>query len=80
MKSLEKYEFTNEKAFETVYLTSADTQELGVAECDSIALLRHYPDHTKTLAMRPDEALILARMLVNAVHQTCSGFEVQPPV
>lgn len=80
MKLIDRYEFTNGKAFETWYLEAADTQHHEVPECDVIGLRLLDPNGPVTpplRVMRPDEALIQARMLIDAVHKATSGFEIK---
>lgn len=78
MKLLDRHEFTNGKAFETWYLDAADTYKWKVPECDVIALVRleENNENAKVTVMRPDEALIQARMLVDAVRRVSSGYEI----
>jgi hypothetical protein len=79
MKPIGRYNFTNDKSFETYYLSKADTDRLGVPECDALGLRQVIEDDARWLYLRPDEALILARLLIDAVHQTCEGFTVTQP-
>lgn len=76
MKVLSRYEFVNDKAFETRYLNASDRKQAGIAECDGLALRIELPDKDiTTYYMRPDEALILARMLTDAVWRSSKSFE-----
>lgn len=77
MKLIDRYEFTNGRAFETYYLDAADTHRYDVAECDVVGLRRVGDDNDLMTVMRPDEALIQARMLIDAVHRATSGFEIK---
>jgi hypothetical protein len=79
MKPIGRYNFTNDKSFETYYLSKDDAVRLNVPECDAIGLRRVADDDSHWTYMRPDEALILARLLIDAVHQTCDGFTVNQP-
>lgn len=79
MKLLDRYEFTNGKRFETYYLDANDTYLNDAPECDVIGLLRVGEDVRMTL-MRPDEALIQARMLIDAVRQVTEGYAIFAPV
>ncbi len=79
MKLIGRFNFTNGKSFETYYLNAADTGRLGVPVEDAIGLRRVSEDEPPLLCMPPDEALILARLLIDAVHQTCEGFTVSTP-
>lgn len=76
MKLIDRYEFTNGKSIETYYLDANDTFLNNAPECDVIGLLRVGEDVRMTL-MRPDEALIQARMLIDAVHKATSGYEIE---
>lgn len=79
MKLIDRYEFTNGKSIETYYLDANDTFLNKVPECDVIGLLRVGEDVRMTL-MRPDEALIQARMLIDAVRQVTEGYSISAPV
>lgn len=77
MKLLDKYEFTNGKAFETYLLERQDTARYNVAECDVIGLRRVGDDNDLMTVMRPDEALIASRMLIDAVQKMTEGYEIK---
>ena len=80
MKLLDRHEFTNGKAFETYYLDADDIARHNLPECDVIGFC--YDDErkgTQLVAMRPDEALIQARMLVDAVRKVSESYEVSEP-
>jgi len=80
MKELNRYDFSNDKAFVTELLSATDTKQMDVPECDVIGLTRCYADgHSSSWAMRPDEALILARLLIDAVWQVTEGYTVGEP-
>lgn len=80
MKLIDRYEFTNGKAFETYYLSPADTGRLEKPECDVIGLRRVADSLPDTMAiMRPDEALIQARMLIDAVNKVTEGYVTNIP-
>lgn len=69
MKLLQRHKFINGKAFETALLSPDDTKHLRVPECHVIAFSRVDENGISTATvMRPDEALIQARMLVDAVR------------
>lgn len=76
MKLIDRYEFTNGKAFETYYIERADTERLKVAECDVIGFYYGGSDDGHLRVMRPDEALIQARMLIDAVNKVTEGYTV----
>lgn len=57
---------------------------MRVAECDVIGLRRRIIGTTESgetegpmVVMRPDEALIMARMLIDAVNKVTSGYEIE---
>jgi hypothetical protein len=80
MRELNRYDFTNDRYFVIYLLLAADQEHLNLPECDVIGFL--YNDSNKgdqVLAMRPDEALILARLLIDAVWQTTEGYSVGTP-
>lgn len=80
MKLLQRHEFTNGKAFETYLLDNYDTSRFNVPRCDVIGLRRISGSEDdpvdRTTVMRPDEALIQARMLVDAVIRVTGGYEI----
>lgn len=76
MKLLDRYEFTNGKVFESYLLEAADIARYNVPECDVIGLRRVGDDNDLMSVMRPDEALIQARMLIAAVDKVTSGYEI----
>jgi len=85
MQELNRYDFTNSKSFITYLLSSADTRRMRVPEVDVIGLRRRVVDPVDDeregplLVMRPDEALILARLLIDAVWQVTEGYSVGKP-
>lgn len=81
MKLIDRYEFTNGKAFETYYLDANDTFLCNVPECDVIGFKTCSDNGTgRLLFMRPDEALIQARMLIDAVRRVTEGYAVSGEV
>lgn len=78
MKLIDRYEFANGATFETYYLDANDTFLNNAPECDVIGLLRtgERVEDTRMTLMRPDEALIQARMLVDAVRQVTEVYAV----
>ena len=79
MKELNRYEFTNGKALSTQLLSVDDIHRLSLSERDVIGLTRHDYDQDRTMVMRPDEALILAQLLIDAVWQVTEGYTVGEP-
>lgn len=78
MKLIERHEFTNNKAFETLRVEEADARVMETPKDDVIAFRRISGNGTtNTMVMRPDEALLMARMLINAVYQVTSGYEIE---
>lgn len=78
MKLIDRHEFLNGKAFETYFLEAADVRRYDVPECDVIGLRRVGEEDRMTI-MRPDEALIQARLLIDAVYQVSEGYQVNQP-
>lgn len=76
MKLIDRYEFTNGKAFETYYLDANDTFLNDVPECDVIGFQYVDGKRSPLRIMRPDEALIQARMLIDAVNKVTEGYTV----
>lgn len=79
MKLIDRYEFTNGKAFEVYYLDANDQFLCKVPECDVIAFQMKGELEQSFIAMRPDEALIQARMLIDAVRQVTEGYSIGLP-
>lgn len=78
MKLLQRHEFINGKAFETALLSPDDTKHLRVPECDVIAFSRVDENGISTaIVMRPDEALIQARMLMDAVRLITGEYYIE---
>jgi len=86
MKELNRYDFSNDRSFITYLLSEADTRRMRIPECDVIGL-RHRvigpaegeQPEGPMIVMRPDEALILARLLIDAVWQVTEGYTVGGP-
>lgn len=76
MKQLNRYDFTNDKSFSTHLLSTNDLYLMKLPECDVIGLQRSDAGRSPLLAMRPDEALILARLLIDAVWQVTEEYGV----
>lgn len=77
MKLIDRHEFLNGKAFETYFLDANDCFLNDAPECDVIGFLRDDGERRPMTLMRPDEALIQARMLIDAVHKATSSYEVR---
>lgn len=78
MKLIDRHEFLNGKAFETYFLEAADVRRYDVPECDVIGLRRVGEEDRMTI-MRPDEALIAARLLIGAVLNITEGYVTDKP-
>lgn len=79
MKLLDRYEFTNGRRYETYHLELEDARRLNVPECDVLGLLSindESKDEPRMSVMRPDEALIQARMLIDAVRKVTERYEI----
>lgn len=76
MKLIDRYEFTNGRLFETYLLEPADTARFNVPECDVIGLRRVSETDDRMAVLRPDEALIQARMLVAAVEKVTGEYGI----
>lgn len=79
MKLIDRYEFANGKAFEVYYLDANDQFLCKVPECDVIVFQMKGELEQSFIAMRPDEALIQARMLIDAVRQVTEGYSIGLP-
>lgn len=76
MKQLNRYDFTNDRAFITYLLSQAELDQMDLPECDVIGLRRFKDREGPLMVMRPDEALVLARLLIDAVWQVTEGYTV----
>ena len=81
MKLINRHQFTNDALFETYHLNANDCYLNDVPECDVIALSCNNPERmTQTfLVIRPDEALIMAQLLIEAVYQVTEGYATSSP-
>lgn len=77
MKLLDRHEFTNERAFEVYLLEADDLAERELPECDVIGLRRVNGGGSRMTTMRPDEALIMARLLIEAVRKVTAEYKVE---
>jgi hypothetical protein len=76
MKTLGRFKFINRKEIRALYLSRTDQKRLKVPECDSLALCFIEGEDEHRTYLRPDEALIIARLLTDAVYQTTSAYEI----
>lgn len=76
MKQLNRYDFANGRAFITYLMSQAELDRMSLPECDVIGLRRFKDNEAPLMVMRPDEALILARLLIDAVWQVTEGYSI----
>lgn len=76
MRLLTRHQFANDRAFETVLLSPEDQRERELPECDVIGFRRVTENGVHVTCLRPDEALIMARMLIDAVREVTEGYEI----
>lgn len=77
MKELNRYDFTNDRHFAMHLLAPGDIVVRDLPECDVLAFeSESEKDGPRWLHLRPDEALILARLLIDAVWQVTEGYTV----
>jgi hypothetical protein len=81
MHLINSHRFANDALFEMYHLGADDHRERGLPECDVVAFYYNNPESMSRafLAMRPDEALILARLLIDAVCQVTEGYDTNKP-
>jgi len=86
MRELNRYDFSNDRSFITYLLSEADTRRMRIPDRDVIGLRRRVISPTDSeqpegpmYVMRPDEALILARLLIDAVWQVTEGYTIGEP-
>jgi len=86
MKELNRYDFTNDKSFVMYLLSAGDTRRMRIPECDVIGFRRRVigpidgeQPEGPMMVMRPDEALILAKLLIDAVWQVTEGYTIGEP-
>lgn len=77
MKTINKYKFKNKKILRTSYLSNKDRKDTVIPKCDCI--LFEYSKDGKNfydggLYLRPDEALIIAKMLIDAVYKVTGTY------
>jgi hypothetical protein len=80
MHLINSHRFLNDKLFETYFIERHETEHNDLPECDVIGFA--YDDGNsgnRFLVMRPDEALILARLLIDAVYQVTEGYATDTP-
>ena len=79
MKVINQYKFKNNKILQVVYLNRRDSKRKKFPDCDNI-LFHWSTDNGKTfsdgLKIRPDEALIVAKMLIDAVYKTTKAYNI----
>jgi hypothetical protein len=81
MKQLNRYDFANDRHFAMHLLALGDTLVRNLPRCSVLAFESESPeDGPHYLHLRPDEALILARLLVDAVWQVMEKGEKMWPL
>lgn len=80
MKLINQYEFKNNKKFGTYFITNRDRKKYKtVPEVDNLMLMFGYDggkvDDSTKIFIRPDEALMIAKMLVDAVWKITGDFQ-----
>ena len=78
MKKINQYKFYNKKIIQVVWISQKDRKGTKIPYCDN--LLFHWSlDGGKTFAdglyIRPDEALLVAKQLIDAVYKTTGGYK-----
>lgn len=76
MKILAEHKYKNDKAIRVLYLNSTDQRKLGVPKCDTLALCFEMDDHETRYYIRPDEAVLIIRLLSEGVFKSVRGYEV----
>ena len=77
MKKINQYKFTNGKVMEVSYMDKRAKKKQRFPSCDNL-FFRWSDDNGKSfegLGIRPDEALIIAKMLIDAVYKVTGGYE-----
>ncbi|MCK9371006.1 hypothetical protein M0R04_13935 [Candidatus Dojkabacteria bacterium] len=78
MKKLNEYRFKNKKAFIVYFLDKKDKKKMGFPECDDIYLTSEEKGELGNgYGIRPDEALMLAKMLIDAVYKLTDSYGVK---
>jgi hypothetical protein len=73
MKCLAEHKFENDKSIAVMFL---DQPKEGVPEVDTLALVFRDGDKHTGHHMRPDEALIVIRLLSEGLYESVKGYEI----
>lgn len=81
MKTINEYKFKNKKIIRVEYINDKDRKGTKIPKCD--VLLFHWStDNGKSFGegiyIRPDEALILAKQLIDGVYKVTDGYSIKP--
>jgi len=80
MKKISSHLFTkNNREIAVFYANLKDLKKRKIHKHDAIALqldAQKGEDNTHTIFMRPDEALIIAKLLIDGVHKATKAFEL----
>jgi hypothetical protein len=75
MKTINEYKFTNNKSFRTSYVSRKERKKIGIHKDDNICFDWYKGEgYDKGLYLRPDEALIIAKQLIDAVWKVTGAY------
>lgn len=69
-----EHQFANLKSIRVEYHTNEELEELQLPKEDKLALVFENIEKTSRFHIRPDEALIIIRILSEAVYQAVEGY------
>ncbi len=72
MKIINQYKFKNKKSFKVFYINNKDRKNNKIPKCDNLLLSFNKTDG---FYIRPDEALLLAKLLIDAVYKITGTYE-----
>ena len=77
MKEIARHNFIkNGKSIVCYYLNSRAKKKAKVPDCDCICLSFEGIENTN-IFLRPDEALIVAKQLIESVYKTTIGYDIR---
>lgn len=76
MRVLASHEFSNDKAIKVLLLDKDDQQRVGAPGPDVFVLARIDGERSKDTFLRPDEALIIIKLLSEALYKAVTGYEI----
>lgn len=76
MKVLSSHTFKNDKTICVGYLNRSDQKKRGVPEEDTLALTFITDEYERSYCIRPDEALIIIKLLAEAVDGSVKGYAI----